>query len=479
MKGLAWAAIGQWSGKAASFLVFLVLSRLLKPEDFGLIALASVFTAFLAIFHQQGFGDAIIQRADLEPAHLDTAFWTGLTLASLLTFGTWLAAGSIAGLFHEERLAPVLAWLSIGFVLEALSNTQASILRRELAFRSLAMRTLASITVGGVSGIILAYLGFGVWSLVGQTLFGSMAGIVVLWTSSKWRPRLVFSRKHFGDLFSFGRNMIAINVLDFLNRRSDDFLIGYFLGPTLLGYYTIAYKLLLTMTDLLTRVSSTVAFPLFSRIQDHPERLRRGFFTVTRFTSLIAFPAFLGVVVLAPEIIVIVFGEKWAPSIPVMRVLAFIGILQSVYFFNRTILLAKNKPSWSLKLGILNSVSNVTAFAVAVHWGIVAVAAAYVIRGYLLSPLPVWLVSRLIHFRLSEYLRQYIPAVAGSCSMVAVLLLFRQFLDLSPSWQTMCFEIVLGGLVYFGVVLSIAPADARQAIGYARILLPQSIGSRL
>ncbi len=478
IKGFAWSAIGQWSGKAVSLLVFLALSRLLKPEDFGLVALASVFTAFVGIFHSEGFGQAVIQRADLESEHLDTAFWTGLTLACLLALGVWAGSGLAGRVFHEPRLALVISWLSLSLILEALSNTQASILRRNLAFKSLALRTLLSVSLGGGVGITLAYLGFGVWSLVAQTLAGSAAGIIVLWTASNWRPNLRFSWRHFRDLFAFGRNIIGIGVLSFLNRRSDDFLIGYFLGPTVLGYYTIAYKLLLTMTDLLTGVSSGVAFPLFSKIQQEPERLRRAFLTATRFTALVAFPAFIGVAMLAPELIVTVFGAKWAPSIPVMQILAFIGILHSVYYFNTSILLAKGKPGWSFKLSAMNAVSNVLAFSIAVHWGIVAVAAAYVIRGYVLSPIPLWLVHKVVHFKLGTYFRQYLPAAAASLAMAVVIAVLKSLIQLELGWQLLTLEVATGAITYSIVMLLVAPGYARQAFGYARILLPHSLGGR-
>ncbi|MEJ2558700.1 MAG: lipopolysaccharide biosynthesis protein [Anaerolineae bacterium] len=348
VKGVVWSIIQKWGRAAISTATFMALARLLSPDAFGLVALASVFTAFVEIFLDQGFSAAIVQRADLEREHLDTAFWITVLGGGLLTVGGIAASGLVAALFAEPRLAPILMWLSLSFVLSALSSTQSAILQRELAFKSLAARSLAATTVGGVAGISMAIAGFGVWSLVGQNLANGLAGAIVLWRASDWRPGFNLSRQHYKELFSFGVSVVGNNILKVLVRRSDDFLIGYFLGPTLLGYYTIGYRLLLVIIRLVTGIINAVAFPTFSRLQRDPKRMLRAFYNVTQYTSLLAFPVFSGLAALAPELVPALFGEKWAPSIPVMQVLALIGILQSVLFFNGSVMRASGKPSWEL-----------------------------------------------------------------------------------------------------------------------------------
>ena len=161
-KGVLWSAIQNWGMEGISFLTFIALSRLLVPEAFGLVALASVFTALAQVFLDQGFGAAIVQRADLEREHLDTAFWISVLTGILLTVGGIAASGLLAAFFGEPRLAPVLRWLSLSFIFGALSSTQMAILRRKLAFKSLAARSLAATTVGGFVGVSMAFAGFGV-----------------------------------------------------------------------------------------------------------------------------------------------------------------------------------------------------------------------------------------------------------------------------------------------------------------------------
>lgn len=183
-KVIFWSVIQKWGRTAVWSLSLIILSRLLAPEAFGLVALATAFIAFIEIFLDMGFGAAIVQRTDLEPGHLDTAFWISVSIGTLLTFVTIAASGLLAGLFDEPRLAPVLSWLSIGFVLIGLSAIQRAILQRNLAFKNLAGRSLTATVVSGIVGISMAFAGYGVWSLVSQNLARSLAGVVVLWRAS-------------------------------------------------------------------------------------------------------------------------------------------------------------------------------------------------------------------------------------------------------------------------------------------------------
>lgn len=474
IKGVVWSVIQKWGREAISFLTFIALSRLLAPEAFGLVALAAVFTTFVQIFLDQGFSAAIVQRADLEREHLDTAFWITILTGILLTAGGIAASGLVATFFQEPRLTPVLRWLSIGFMLSALSSTQTAILQRKLAFKSLAARSLAATTVGGVAGMSLAFAGFGVWSLVVQNLANGLAGAVVLWRASDWRPGFRLSKKHYKELFTFGVSVAGNNILKVLVRRSDDFLIGYFLGPTLLGYYTIGYRLLLVIMRLVTGIINAVAFPTFSRLQQHPERMRRAFYNVTQYTSLLAFPVFMGLAALAPELVPALFGEKWAPSIPVMQVLALIGILQSVSFFNGSVMRASGKPSWEFGIMLVTAVCSVIGFLLAVRWGIVAVAASFVIVGYLLAPISYLAVRRLIQIDFRTYLGQFVAPLSASLIMVIIIVGLKYVLkhqELNLYLQLFIY-LTAGVLIYLLVIGLTARSLSRQVLELVSLAFP-------
>ncbi|YAF95755.1 MAG: MOP flippase family protein [Nodularia sp. CChRGM 3473] len=470
VKGVIWSAIESWGSQVISFGVFFLLARLLDPEAFGLVALASVFLNFIQLFVDQGLSTAIVQRQELEPEHLNTAFWTNIGISTLLIILSILCAGLVAEFFSQPALTPIIRWLSFSFLFSAFSSVQQAIFQRKLAFKALAIRTLSAVVAGGVVGITMVFMGFGVWSLVGQQLANGLVQVFTLWGVSDWRPGFKFSIKHFQELFAFGINEVGFKVFNFFSRRGDDFLIGYFLGPTALGYYSVAYRILLVMTQLLISTTSKVALPTFSKMQQDPERMRRAFYTVTQLSSFIAFPMFLAVAALSPELIKTIFGSQWLPSAPVMRVLTFVGLLQSVSFFNNSVILALGKPSWRLGLTVLNSVANILSYVLVVQWGILAVASAFVIRAYLFSPIPVWMIHKLIRINLGTYLQQYIAPLISSLVMVAVILGMKYFLGTSINlYLVLAICIVFGAGVYITMIRLSAPSLFNKVINLVKI----------
>jgi O-antigen/teichoic acid export membrane protein len=473
-KGIVWSVVQKWGREGLSFITFTILARLLAPDAFGLVTLAYVYIEFIEIFMDIGFSAAIVQRTDLEREHLNTAFWMTVSVGAVIALSTVAAAGSIATLFSEPRLASVLKWLSIDFILTSLSNTQMAILQRDLAFKSLAARSMAARITGGIAGVSMAVAGFGVWSLVGQKLVSGAAGVIVLWRASDWQPGFKVSKEHYKDLFNFGVSVAGNNILKNLTQHSDDFLIGYFLGPTLLGYYTIGYKLLLIVIRLVTGIINAVAFPTFSRLQQNPKKLLKGFYKVTQYTSLLAFPVFMGLAILAPQLVPALFGSQWTPSVPVMQVLALIGILQSVTAFNGSVLRASGKPSWELGIMSLTAVCSVIGFLLSVHWGIVAVATSYVIVGYLLAPVSYLAIRKLFPIDIKNYLGQFMVPLLASLVMVAVVegLKHALFIQGFHDYLQLFIYVLAGTVSYLLIIFILARSLSWQVLDLVNLALP-------
>lgn len=437
-----WGVAQKWGHHGVRLVVFVVLARLLGPDSFGLVALASVFIMLGETLVDQGFGEALVQREHIGRAHLDSAFWasvaTGLALAGTAVAGAPL----IASAFEQPQLAPVLAGLAPSLVLASLCRVQESLLRRELVFRKVAGISLLSTGIGGVAGLVVAFAGGGVWSLVAQFLVQRLVQLPCLWLAVRWRPRARFSAPHFRALFRFGANVMGINLLNFANRQADHLLIGYVLGPTALGYYTIAYRLVRILYDLLPQAVTPVAFAAFSRLQREPARLREAFYEASRAIGLFAFPAFTGLALLAPAIIPACFGARWAPSIPVLQALAPIGMLQSISVLYQASIKAMGRPSRAFALTAANAVANVLAFTIAVQWGYVAVAVAYSARGFLLWPVS-WLVLRqVVAPDLKRYLFSLATPAAATAAMAAVVVALGPWLV--PPARTPLVGVVAG-----------------------------------
>jgi O-antigen/teichoic acid export membrane protein len=476
IRGTIWSLIQRWGSQGITLVVFLLLARLLEPQAFGLIALATVVISFVQAFTDQGFWDAIVQRRNLEPEYLDTAFWVNISIGILLTLITVATAGFIAQFFREPALTPVIRWLSLTFLVTALSSVQGALLTRELKFKVIAMRRLLGIFVGGITGVIMALLGFGVWSLVGKQIVDAVVNVVVLWNVSNWRPGFQISLHHCKELFSYGVNVVGFRILSFFNRRSGEFLIGYFLGSITLGYYTIAYRVLSIFIEVMIGTIQRIAFPIFSRMKPNPDKLRQAYFEAIQLTSLVAFPAFLALSALAPEIVVVVFGDQWKPSIPVMQVLGLIGLLSAVFHYNDPLLMALGKPQWAFRLTGLHALLNVVFVVVAVRWGIVAVAAAFVVRGYLMSPIMLWVVNKVLPFKWTEYRRQWLPQFLASLVLVSAISGAKYLLNEALNVHLLLpIYLVFGLAIYVATICVIAPELPPRVVELFRIALPRAV----
>jgi len=451
IKGTVWTIIQQWTNKFVSLITFTLLARLLEPKSFGLIALSGTFLAFIQLFLDQGFTTAIVQRKDLEKEHLDTAFWTNVGIAIFMTAITLTSAEVVADFFREPNLAPVIRWLSLSFLISSFSGVQNAIFTKRLDFKSLAIFSLISTFVSAAVGVTMAFMGFGVWSLVAQQLAGSFTSSIVLWIASDWRPKFSFSFKHFHDLFSFGINIVGINILSFFVTRGDNLLIGYFLGSVALGYYDLAYRLLIVVSQLFVGVISSTAMPIFSSIQDDLPRLRKVLYEFVELTNTVAFPIFLGMSILAPELVIVIFGEQWKASIPVMQILNIIGILYAGFYFNAPLIMAVGKPEWKLRLDIFRTFFYVTAFYFAVRWGIVAVAASYVISAYVIAFATIWVIKKLININVKIYVGKYIIPLIGSLIMIFAIAFTKYILtrNFTLSYTLLLTYGILVGLITY------------------------------
>ncbi|MEM9117871.1 MAG: lipopolysaccharide biosynthesis protein [Cyanobacteria bacterium P01_F01_bin.56] len=458
-KGVLWSVVEGWGSQAISLIIFFLLVRLLSPEVFGLLAMANVFWAFMNVFLDQGFAQALIQCRKLEPEHLDTAFWTNFFIGAVLASVTIASADFVANGFNQPQLAPILKCFSTLFIITSLSNVQKALLEREFAFKAIASRSLLGLFTSGIVGIAMALSGYGVWSLVGQRLTNEVVGSLVLWKASHWRPGFRFSKSHFNQLFNFGISLLALNFIGFFNNRGNDLLIGYYLGPVPLGYYAIARRVIDTLLQLLVRTTSQVALPTFSRLQDDLDQFRKVYYTATQLTSLIAFPIFLGVAVLAPEIIALVSGPQWQASVPIIQILTFSGIVQSMSFLKGPILMAMGKPEWRLWQSLLSITLNIIGFLIAFKWGIIAVTIAYVIRRCLVFPIGQWAIHLVIHFSWQTYLKQLVTPIISALSMAISMLILRGMI---VNWfdseiLTIMACSILGSIIYLVMIKLLSP----------------------
>lgn len=455
-RGLTWTLVDTWGSQLLGLVVFVILARLLTPVDFGLVALATVFVAFANLIVDQGLGDALIQRRSLTRGQIDTAFWVAVATGALLTVSSLILAGPIAMLLGEPALEAILQVLSLTFVLAAFSSIQMALLRREMAFRSLAIRRLTAVIIGGAVGITLASLGFGAWALVGQLLANAAVTVVMLWAVSPWRPTRHVSLTDFRDLLGYGIHVVAGDTLNFLSRNMDNLLIGVVLGTTPLGFYAVAYRVLDTSQQLLVNAARKLAFPVFSRLQHDRDRLVRAYSRVSRALSVVILPGYIGLTLVAREAVVVIFGRQWESSGEVAAVLFLIGPSLTVQLFSGALLNAVGHPEVTFRIRLVTTIVNVTGFVIAVLFfgTIVAVAAALVVRGYLVMPLIVWWLRRYAGIPIAAHLLDLRSSALATVVMAVAVLAVKFMLGGSGPAVLLVAE-VLTGVVAFGLAILI------------------------
>ncbi len=470
--GGVWSVAEALGSRVITTVVFLVLARLLDPEAFGLVALALVFIALTRIFVDVGFGSAIVQRTDLTRAHLDTAFWTSIVLGLALGGALLAVSAPVADALGTPRLAPVLQALSSVVVIGSLTSTATAVLRREFGFDRLAARMFLGAVVGGVAGVTAALLGAGVWALVVQAVVQTTVGTVALWAVTPYRPGLAVSRSAFRDLFGLSSSVLGMSLLNFVSKRSDDLLIGTVLGATQLGLYSVAYRLLNIMIEVLTRAIELVALSAFSRLQDDKARLARAYGQAVSTIAALAAPSYVLVLVLAPDIIEVSVGDRWAAAVPVMQALSLAGIAHSLGATTTTLLVSQGRARTALGLTTATTVLNVVGFAVAVSFGIVAVALAHTVRAFVILPVSAVLSRRILGFSWRSWFGYLAPATVSALAMAGVIELLRRFaLDDMDPLARLALLVPLAGLVYALLLRVLSPSQFRSLVDVARGVL--------
>lgn len=329
---MAWVAWGSGAVALLKVMVLVILTRLLAPADFGLVSAALVVITFSLNFSQLGLGPALIHRPDLQPRHVSSAFYASTGLGFLVAAIIWLAAPLIAQFFRMEHLTPVVRALALAFPITGIATVPESLLQRDLRFRLLANRDVFSYGIGyGMVGVSLALLGWGVWALVSAQLTHVVLRTAILLRAS---PTLIPARptwSSFVELMEYGVGQSISRVGVIMANQADNLVVGRWLGAVRLGEYSRAYQLISVPTNLLGDVLDKVLFPTMARVQDDSRRLAAAFLQGTAVMALVTMPVGVVTAVLAPELVAVAFGSRWAGLVAPFQVLALGMMFRTCY----------------------------------------------------------------------------------------------------------------------------------------------------
>jgi PST family polysaccharide transporter len=420
--GLGWNGAARLLGQLLQLAATVVLARLLSPKEYGLLGMVLVFTGFANAVADVGLGASIVQRSTVSDRHLNSVFWLNAVTSMVLTAVFALAAPLIARFYQEPQLRMLTVVLALNFFLSSLNIVQVALLDKALNFRTKFWIESASSVASGVVALVLALNGAGVWSLVGQTLTQTTSRVLLMWAQSSWRPAMSFDFSAIRELMRFSGHLAGFMTVIYWSQNVDKLVIGRWIGSSALGIYSLADKLMRLPLANVSDVTTTVMFPALSSIQDDIGAVQRAYLRGTRMIALITFPMMIALCVLAEPAILVVYGNKWRASIVILQLLSFAGLAQSTYNTAGWIFLSQGRTDILFRLGIYSVAVRAIGVLIGTHWGLMGVAWAYVLGGYLFIWYPTWSsAGRIVNLSFIALLRNVAGPFACAAAMGTVL----------------------------------------------------------
>lgn len=419
--GVGWSFIDNIASSGITFLVGLVLARLLTPKEYGIMAMIAVFIAVSNSIIDSGFSNALIRKTRIERVDYNTVFYFNLTVSILIYTLLYLAAPAISVFFKESVLVEIIRILGLVLIINAFSVIPRTQFVRDVNFKTQTKVSLISSISSGVFGIGMALGGMGVWSLVGQQLSRQFLNTLFLWIYSKWYPVWEFSRKSFKELFEFGSKLLLSGLLDTIYKNIYYIIIGRFYTSAQLGQYTRADQFNMIFSSNLTSVVQRVSYPVLSSIQEEPERLREAYQKVIKITMLITFACMLGLAAVAKPLILILIGEKWLPAVYFLQIICFSGMLYPLHAINLNILQVKGRSDLFLKLEIIKKIIAVGPIVVGVVYSIEYMLWGGVLTSFIAYFLNSYYSANLMNYPTSEQIKDILPTFLTSFLVAAFM----------------------------------------------------------
>ena len=430
-KAFIWDFAGKMANQGMGFVVSIFLARLLEPSDFGLIAMVMVIIGIAAVFTDMGLVAALIQRRRVRPVHYSSVFYFNLFVGLILTLLTYLSAPWISEFYNNKELLPLTQVMSLSFVIGALSSVQSTRLRKELNYALLTKISLISSLLSGIIGISLAFWGAGVWSLVAQTLTMGIVYNILIWTAGRWRPSLEFSWKALMQLWGFGFRMFLSGMLDSIVSRLDFLIIGKLFLPATLGYFQRAKSLNSFVIQYSSGSLMTVLFPVLSRVQNDLPRFQN---IIMKSLGIIIFVVFLllgGLYLVSEELIVLLFSDKWLPSVAFFKILVLSGFGYPISALLVNVLSSRGNSKAFLRLEIYKKTIAAINLVVLYLWGIEIYLYGLVVTSLLAVSLNILFASREIRLPFFLFAKPIIAQMGITIMAVILTILITKNLELS------------------------------------------------
>ena len=376
LSGVKWNAIGRFSSQGISFVIGILLARILSPSDYGVIGMIGIFMAIAQTFIDSGFSSALIRKKDCTDTDYSTAFYFNIAVGIVSYLILFFSAPLIADFFKTPILIDIVRVLGINLFLNSLTIVQTAILTTAVDFKSQAKISLVATIVSGIIGLTMAYNGYGVWSLVYQSVSMSITRTVLFWIITKWKPQRIFSKDSFNYLFGFGSKILSASILHTIYANLTTIIIGKFYTPKDLGYYSRGESMANLPSSNLTMILQSVTYPILAKIQDDNERLIQAYRKYICITSMIIFFGMCLLAALAEPLIITLFTDKWVNSVVYLQIFCFALMFDHICQLNLNILYVKGRSDLVLRLEIIKKTISISMIIAAIPFGVLAICIA-------------------------------------------------------------------------------------------------------
>jgi len=435
ISGLLWSFIDQFANLGISFIVGIILARILSPREFGLIGMITVFIAVSETFINSGFSQALIRKNNCTQTDYSTVFFFNLIVGVVLFAVLFFAAPALSRFFNEPELKSIVQVFGIIVIIGSLTLIQRTILTKRIDFKLQANISVISSIGSGIVGVSMAYQGYGVWSLVMQRIIREGLNSILLWFWNRWTPIFVFSKKSFKELFGFGGKLLLVSLIDTLYRNIYFLVIGKYFSAQELGFYTRADNFKSLPSKNLNSIISRVSYPVLSSMQDDIPRLRNNYQKLIRSTMFITFILMLGMAAVAEPMVIALIGEKWRPSIIYLQMLCFVGMMFPLHALNVNMLQVQGRSDLLLRLEIIKKTLSVPIIIIGIIWGIKIMIAGMMVNTLIAYYLNSFWSGRMLGYSIKQQVKDILPSFVLAMTMAVLIYSIGFLLPFKPVWN--------------------------------------------
>jgi O-antigen/teichoic acid export membrane protein len=468
VSGLIWTFLQQFGTQAINFVVGIILARILLPSDFGTIALFGVLMGIAMVFVESGMTASLIRTKEVDERDLSTIFWFNLGVSILMYLLIFLIAPWVARFFDVAILTPIIRVYSLILLINGFTTVQRTRFVKEMDFKTSFKIKLPSLVLGGIAGVLMAYFGMGIWTLVYYPIIQSLLSSLQFWFYSKWRPSFTFDKDKFNYHFNYGFKLMLSSLLDIVFQNVYTIIIGKFFSPVQLGYYNRADSLKQLPVSNLAKALNQVTFPLFATISSNNIKLKEVYQKLMRVVIYVVAPVLCLLIVIAEPMIRFLLTEKWLPAVPYFQILAVAGILYPIHSYNLNVLKVKGRTDLFLKLEIWKKILIVIVVLATFRFGILGLVWGQVIISMISFFINSYFTGKTLGYGSLEQIGDLIPTllVAGFTGLIAYSLDINFFYKLHD-----LFRIIIMSS-FFGITfIGISFAFKFKEIGYLKELL--------